>query len=106
MQESRSEGTVIMIYGAGWHPTRGWQTLHIIARRGPETLGSVAIARDALGTIVRLVDPWLDVWELTEDPEDLHRFQRFFAESDRLIQQQQKQLAEPDNSHPLALNCS
>ena len=70
----------------------GWDVM-IVAQRNK---GSVALARDANGKIMRKIDSVPEIWEVIRDEETLWACRESFDDRDRL--REQKAAAEDDSN--------
>jgi hypothetical protein len=70
------------------HPTQGWDAMQVVYSQEGRILNHFVIARDAVGTIVRKTDVFLERWEIITDANDLRGFQKCFNDRDHLAQEQ------------------
>ena len=74
-----------IVYKSGMSPGlgAGWDVM-IVSQRNK---GSVALARDAKGTIIRKIDTAPETWVVVRDEETLRACRKSFDDRDRLREQ-------------------
>jgi|SRR5579864_1600156 len=82
--QTSEQHPITVTYKSGTHPTQGWDVMQVIYSQQGRALNSFVIARDGVGTIVRKTDIVLDRWEIVNDADDLHGFQKCFDDRDKL----------------------
>ena len=89
MPAHKRKSEVVYLSGTSEALGPGWDVMKVVFRQvdGQQQMrpaGSVVIARNLGGKIMRRTDNLLDHWEEVKDGEILHTFQHYFAERKRL----------------------